>query len=83
MAAMQRSERDIWLALGQSYGGRPTITLDEFLRDFMCGRNGHPMKRKTAQNHIYSHTFPVPVINERILVRDIAQWLYRERAKAA
>jgi hypothetical protein len=77
------NERDIWLSLGQAYAGRPTITLDEFLRDFMCGRNGQPMKRKTAQNHIYSRTFPVLVVNERILVRDIAVWLHHERTRAA
>jgi hypothetical protein len=77
------NERDIWLSLGQAYAGRPTITLDEFLRDFMRGRDGQPMKRKTGQNRIYSGKFPVEIVNGNILIRDIARWLYRERTKAA
>lgn len=80
---MKPEERDLWLTLGQAYQARPTVTLDEFLRDFMCGRNGQPMKRKTALNQIYAKTFPVQVLNERILVRDIASWLYRHRTKVA
>lgn len=74
-------ERDLWLSLGQAYAGRPTVTLDEFLRDFMCGHHGAPMKRKTALNKIYAKSFPVWVHNERILVRDIASWLYQIRTK--
>lgn len=80
---MNPKERDLWLELGHAYSGRPTITLDEFLRDFMCGRNGQPMKRKTALNRIYAKAFPVPVLNERILIRDIAAWQHRERNAAA
>jgi len=78
-----QTERDLWLALGQAYAGRPTITLDEFLRDFMGARRGQPMKRKTALNQIYAKTFPVPVLHDRILVRDIATWMHRERTKSA
>jgi hypothetical protein len=81
--ASTTTERDIWLTLGQAYGARPTITLDEFLKDFMSGQRGKPMMRKTALNQIYARRFPVPIINERILIRDVAHWLYLERAKAA
>ena len=77
------NERELWLDLGHAYPGRPTITLEEFLRDFLCGRNGLPMKRKTALNRIYAGRFPVQVINERILLRDIATWQYRIRQVAA
>lgn len=80
---MNPLEREIWLALGQAYGSRPTIRLDEFIRDFLTGRNGQPMKRKSAQNQIYAGTFPVPVLHERILIRDVARWLHLERTKAA
>lgn len=80
---MKPDHRDLWLSLGQAYAGRPTVTLDEFIRDFMSGRGGGPMTRKSAQNRIYAGTFPVPVLNGHILVRDIADWLYRERTKAA
>lgn len=78
-ADVKPAERDLWLSLGQAYAGRPTVTLNEFLRDFMCGRHGQPMKRKTALNKIYANSFPVQVHNERILVRDIASWLYQIR----
>lgn len=78
-----QEQRALWLELGQAYAGRPTITLNEFLRDFMAGRNGQPMKRKTALNKIYAKTFPVSVINERILIREVAAWQWRERAAAA
>ena len=81
--ARPMSEQELWLALAQSYVGRPTITLDEFLRDFMSGRRGKPMTRKSAQNQIYAGTFPVMVMHERVLVRDIAAWMYRERTNAA
>ena len=74
---MNVAERDLWLVLAQSYAGRPTITLEEFLRDFM------PMKRKTALNRISAGTFPVKVLHERILVRDVAHWLHIERTRAA
>lgn len=81
---MQKPEhRELWLALADAYKGRPTITLDEFLRDFMSGRGGQPMKRKSAQNMISAGTFPVPILNDRILVRDVADWLHRERTKVA
>jgi hypothetical protein len=83
VAFVNPRERELWLDLGQAYAGRPTITLEEFLRDFMAGRNGQPMKRKTALNRIYNKTFPVPILNERILLRDIASWQHRERTAAA
>lgn len=79
---MKPEHRDLWLTLADSYR-RPTITLDEFLRDFMCGHKGKPMMRKSAQNRIYAGTFPVQVLNDRVMVRDIADWLHRERTKVA
>lgn len=80
---MKPEHRELWLELGNAYRGRPTVTVDEFVRDFMPGRAGKPMTRKAAQNRIYAGTFPVPVINGHVLVRDIADWLHRERTKAA
>ena len=80
---MKTEHRELWLALADAYRGRPTITLDEFLRDFMCGRGGKPMTRKAAQNRIYAGNFPVAVLNDRVMVRDIADWLHRERTKVA
>lgn len=80
---MTPDHRDLWLSLGHAYGGRPTVTLDTFVRDFMPGRGDKPMSRKAAQNRIYAGNFPVPVVNGHILVRDIADWLHRERTKAA
>ncbi len=41
------------------------------------------MQRKTALNRIYGGTFPVPVIEDRVWLVDIAIWLYRERTKHA
>jgi hypothetical protein len=77
------SERELLLLLCQAYNGRPTITLAEFLRDFVSGQGGKPMQRKTALNRIYNGTFPVPVLHDRIWLADVAAWLYQERTKRA
>lgn len=74
-------EQELYRSLCQGYAGRPTITLQEFLRDFMSGQRGKPMSRKTALNLIYRSTFPVPVLHDRVLIRDIAVWLYQKRTK--
>ena len=67
--------------LCQSYPGQPTISLTVFLVDFHAGRAGRPLTRKAALNQIYKGIFPVPVLNDRILIRDIAVWLYQIRTK--
>jgi len=41
------------------------------------------VKRKTALNRISAGTFPVKVLHDRILVRDVAHWLHVERTRAA
>lgn len=80
---MTGGERDLWLELSHAYAGRPTITLTEFLRDFHGGGHGDdsPLKIKTARNRIYARTFPVPVLHDRILLRDVARWLHLSRTK--
>ena len=76
---MKPELHDILMSIGAAYPGRPTISLDEFVRDFMGGLNGRPMKKKTARNRIYSGRFPVRVTNERVLLLDIADWVMQVR----
>lgn len=76
---MKPEVREILQCIIPSYPGRPTISLEEFLRDFTVGTRGQPMKKKTARNQIYQGRFPLPVTNERILLMDLAIWLHRAR----
>lgn len=78
---LKPGERDLLNWLSQTYAGRPTISLDDFRHHFACGRGGKPMHRKTALNQIYRGAFPVTVTNDRILLFDIAVWLYQSRTK--
>ncbi|MDQ2703072.1 MAG: hypothetical protein M3Y70_09770 [Pseudomonadota bacterium] len=80
---LNAGERELHRQLCIAYPGRVVLALNDFLRDFLPGRDGRPMQRKTALNRIYGGTFPVPVIEDRVWLVDIAIWLYRERTKHA
>lgn len=83
IAALKPGERELFYQLRDVYPGRLMLALEEFLRDFLPGRGGRPMRRKTAQNRIYNGTFPLPVVKEHIFLVDIAVWLYQQRTKHA
>ena len=79
--SLNPGELELYRTLSQTYAGRPTLPLKDVLRDFFAGHNGKAMARKTALNLIYKNAFPLPVLHDRVLVRDIAVWLYQKRTK--
>jgi len=80
---LQVGEREFYNELRVTYPGRISLALHEFVRDFLPGRGGRPMQRKTAQNRVYNGTFPLPVVEGHVFLIDIAVWLYRQRTKHA